>query len=293
MISNYPPNTDAQYETRYVHPDLVHETYQKDFEKLSPNSRRIISPLLLEDIWKLCERTEGLEFEDLFDREGLLTQKGYTTLIAAEPDVILPEESFHNLIKTFFCLQLAHYGESGGHAYHNVPHDFDVTENGMRSIREIIKTIKLPLSEIQIYILAHFAHDLGHCGRTLRQLDPETDERIADKDRYTTGLSNEAHSVALTDQFLKAAGFSIRQRLVFQGMVMGTTFFDIKKAHLLTPEEKPIPHTLLERMLSINDLAAGTLMGSEDEFLDRSLAALFDEKPKKVWPKNIDEWILE
>lgn len=268
-------------ERSVIRPEDVHESFRGEFLMLSPNSRRVVSKELLEDIQEL-ER-EGT-VADVFDESGLLTQEGYLQLIDAEPDVSLPEEEFLEVVEEVFFTQLKHYGESLGHPYHDIPHDLETAFNFTKVLAEFLKTTELPLSEVQCAIIDALAHDLGHCGRTLRQFDPSTDERIIGE------ISNEMRAVTLLDPILKKYGFSIRQRLASQGRILATTFFDFDKEKDLMPDEKLTPHSRLERLLSISDLAAGALMEDEERFLDRTEAVLFAEKPKKAWPKDMEDW---
>lgn len=269
-------------ERSVIRPGDVHESFREEFFALSPNSKRVVSNVLLEDIRKL--EADG-KVANVFDESGRLTQGGFLQLTYAEPDRYLSEREFLYMVEEIFFTQLKHYGESLGHPYHDVPHDLETALNFTKVLAEFLKTTELPLSEVQCAIIDALAHDLGHCGRTLRQFNPDTGGRIDGE------ISNEMQAVTLLDPILKKYGFSIRQRLASQGRILATTFFDLDKANDLRIDEKSAPHLRLERLLSISDLAAGALMEDEGRFLDRTEAVLFTEKPKKAWPKDMEDWL--
>ncbi|MDP4008070.1 MAG: HD domain-containing protein [Candidatus Peregrinibacteria bacterium] len=249
---------------------------QERNESLSPNMRVVTSPALQEDI---------LAISPEFD--GTLTQEMYDQICTQKNDKVLSNSDLYKLAADLLTYQYNLYGVEGEHPYHDIEHSSGVTALA-KNVVGILKRRANPINDAdaQIFILAAVAHDLGHCGRTLRQFDPETGEKLTIDD----GRSNEQQAVFLADPILKKEGFSIRQRLHFQSLILATTF-DERQPNAIPDEEKFPPQTHEERLMSIIDLGDGALMEDEVEFLDRTMKVLFAEKPQAKWPRNMTHWL--
>lgn len=143
--------------------------------------------------------------------------------------------------------------------YHNADHAKDVLDR----VRELLKESGVPADEAQVMELAALYHDYDHPGKIVEP-----------------GL-NEINSAKEADNFAKAKGLSVKQRVMLQGLIIGTT---VKK-------EGVGARTKLEKLFALADGADWTK--APEQWL-RSRASLIREV--EIWdpkylPEDINAWL--
>jgi hypothetical protein len=144
--------------------------------------------------------------------------------------------------------------------YHNAEHAIEV----LGRARKLMEKIILPLSRRQIVELSALFHDYDHCGRTHR-FEPD-------------GLSNEEYACLHADKYAKSIGFSVHQRILVQGLIIGTTFGNPQIG----------PKTELEKLLAIADV--GGFEKSFEKWIEDS-ANVLKEVPIEKRPASAVEWL--
>ena len=133
-------------------------------------------------------------------------------------------------------------------------------------------------------ISAAITHDDGHCGSTYRQL-------TSGRNVAGTNLSNEEFAFLTTDRDYGYL-FSVRQRLILQGLHLSTSFGQSKHAKLPAAPKGVVlmreyaPETKLEVLLAFADISR--FMLGADKHMDGSLK-LLEESGNK--PECFEKWL--
>ena len=147
------------------------------------------------------------------------------------------------------------------HPYHNADHTREVLDR----TKEILAfEPEIPAPEAQAAQFAALFHDFRHTGKTLRQA-PD-------------GLSNEQLASIIADHHAKAKGFSLSQRVLSRGIILGTTFGN--------PSIKP--ETRLERIVAMADI--GGFRKPWDDWVEESARVLQEADPA-TRPKDLAAWL--
>ncbi|MBT6068507.1 HD domain-containing protein [Candidatus Peregrinibacteria bacterium] len=231
------------------------DKYEDALRDISPNAVNIVSPEL---------------------RQAILDADG----VKDEGHLVMDDRKLDDLIELNLKWMSDLYDDPA-HPYHNIPHTREVVENTKKllALYEDEDGNPLPKHISQVVILAALFHDLEHCGKTIKQAE--------------SGLSNEQHAVLTADGILEAYGFSVWQRVLFQGLIIGTSFDDRTNEELpegMRPSDKPKPETRLEEIVAIADLAAGALSEDLEEFMGKT-AAVFAEKDNSKKPTSVQDWL--
>lgn len=164
-------------------------------------------------------------------------------------------------IEDEFLARLADIDAKEKHPYHNADHTKEVSDR-TKEILAFEPGIAVP--EAQAAQFAALFHDFRHTGKTLRQA-PD-------------GLSNEQLASIIADHHAKAKGFSLNQRVLIRGIILGTTFGN--------PNIKPETH--LERIVAMADI--GGFRKSWNDWVEESARVLQEADPA-TRPKDLAAWL--
>jgi hypothetical protein len=145
--------------------------------------------------------------------------------------------------------------------YHNAEHAAEVADR----LEVLLKKLNLEAWRADVLRVAALFHDFGHSGRTMRDAND--------------GLTNEEYAAVQADAYAKQKGFSVYQRILLQGEIIGTTFGNAEVK----------PETYEEKTLAIADI--GGFSKSWDKWIAES-AAVLKETPLEARSKTIDEWLV-
>lgn len=152
--------------------------------------------------------------------------------------------------------RLVAYDQKHPNAYHNSLH----AESVLQRVKELIGLAQLSEYEAQTIRVSALFHDAEHSGAALRQ----------------DGWTNEEAAALAADQYLKDKGFSLYQRLLARGHIIGTRFPD------------GTPFTPGERLLAIADV--GGFKDSWAEGVQESARVLQEVSPQKR-QQSLTDWL--
>jgi len=183
-------------------------------------------------------------------------------------DGLVLEPAIFTLYKQHIINQLVQKEQREGRlSYHNTHHALDVYESVEELLmikkllgeRKIIQEGTFPPYEEQILYFAALFHDW---------------------------VSDEKESAIAFDRFLRERHFSLYQRILGQGLIMGTTY---PRKNLPRKEDKErdyTPQTDMEKILAIADLSG--YKRTWEEWIDESLRVLQEGSTR---PKTLLEWL--
>lgn len=253
--------------------------YQREHEALSPNAVRVLSPLLIQDILNARANEEPRDGDEPIDvpfdkdAEMTLTQGDFDKIRSLEEDRTITTSQFDRLREAILhdLETQTPKGEPKERHYHVPQHTLKVYAATEKLLKLLERRIRIPESDRQVVLLAAMCHDLRHYGRTIRQ------------DYTDDGFSNEEIAAMVGDHFMRDAGFSLRQRLMFQGLIIGSTFGNNEIA----------PQTELEKLLAIADLAAGAFDENFEDFIRNTKLVNFEEREPGDRNENYQELFHE
>jgi hypothetical protein len=158
--------------------------------------------------------------------------------------------------------------QEGRHSYHNINHALAV----YGGVEELL-TIKKMLGERRIIQESSFA--------------PYEEQVLYLAALFHDWVSDEKESAIAFDRFLREKHFSLYQRILGQGLIMGTTYPRRNSTQNNRKEQRDYtPQTDMEKILAIADLSGYKL--SWEEWIDESGRVLQEGTAR---PKTLIEWM--